>query len=274
MDLNLITSTRFDPEHIVDGSCYWFLQYHLDRLRDAAERHGWDDAKRSLTMDDLDLECERAISEFIDSDRATPFKIRVLLSQSGVLSATASKTRQISPTSHPSTSPLFTFIPLTSDPSPYSPYVQLYLDTQPTPPSIFTQTKTTNRRHYDDARSRAGLPRLTTSSASVTSSSSSAGKGSPNGSPIDMDVILYTPSNLLMESSIRNIALFRNNRWVTPSTTSTGCLPGVMRRYFLEQGKIFEADDAEIRTQDLKEDEWVVVFNGVEGVRLGRVARL
>lgn len=93
--------------------------------------------------------------------------------------------------------------------------------------------------------------------------------------PSDSDVLLYTPDLLLTETTIRNIALRRlsdsgSHVWLTPPL-STGCLSGVMRRYLLEQGKIVEARDGELSKKDVKQGDVVLVFNAVEGVRLGKV---
>ncbi|KAF8272868.1 hypothetical protein EI94DRAFT_1795591 [Lactarius quietus] len=71
--------------------------------------------------------------------------------------------------------------------------INLYLDVAPTPPSLFTSTKTTHRTHYAEARARLGLPDVEAS----------------------VDVLLWNTKGMLMETSIRNFALFRHGRWVT-----------------------------------------------------------
>jgi len=40
---------------------------------------------------------------------------------------------------------------------------------------------------------------------------------------------------------VRNVTFFRHGRWVTPHD-STGCLPGVMRRWLLEQRLVVTGD--------------------------------
>ncbi|KAH9929672.1 aminotransferase, partial [Fomitopsis serialis] len=124
----------------------------------------------------------------------------------------------------------------------------------PTSPSLFTHTKTTHRPMYNAARDRAGLPPLPTS--------------------LNADVLLYTSTGEIMETSIRNIAFLRRSprQWVTPRA-EVGCLPGVMRRWLLEQGKIAEATEGELMKGDLVDGEFVMTFNGVEGCRLGQISR-
>lgn len=139
-----------------------------------------------------------------------------------------------------------TINPMTDNPQPT---VFVHLDTQKTPSSIFTSTKTTNRVHYDAARARAGIPPV----------------GTPQ--PVPVDVLLYNSDNQLTETSIRNIAFFRSDRWITPSL-ETGCLSGIMRRLLLEQGLIVEGN---LNKDDVKLGEVVLLFNGVEGCSLGRI---
>lgn len=133
-----------------------------------------------------------------------------------------------------------------------APLLVIHLDTCPTHPSLFTRTKTNHRQDYDAARVRLGIPPLPT--------------------PSNVDVLLYAPSGGLTETSIRNIAFLRGSppQWVTPRT-ETGCLPGIMRRWLLEQGRVIEANEGGLLKDDLVEGEDVLTFNGVEGCRLGRI---
>jgi branched-subunit amino acid aminotransferase/4-amino-4-deoxychorismate lyase len=72
-----------------------------------------------------------------------------------------------------------------------------------------------------------------------------------------------------METTIFNAAFYRDSQWVTPATTS-GCLGGVMRRWLLENGRIREEI---LRKNAISEGEWVLLFNGVQGCRIGRLYR-
>jgi len=147
--------------------------------------------------------------------------------------------------SDPTTASLFDPV---SDTSCNNPIVSLRLDSEATPTSIFTTTKTTQRSLYDQARIRVAIPPL---------------------SPTE-DVLLFNETNLVMETSIFNVAFHRSSVWLTPAA-STGCLPGVLRRWLLTQGRICE-DIEHILTKDgLRDGEWILLFNGVQGCRLGRV---
>lgn len=130
------------------------------------------------------------------------------------------------------------------------PLISVHLDTEPTLPSIFTSTKTTRRETYNLARTRVGIPAI------------GVEPGTPN------DVALYRADGRVMETSIRNIAFWREDRWVTPSL-QVGCLPGVARRLLVEEGKIVVG---EILITDLKVGEILLLFNAVEGARLGKLS--
>ena len=75
-----------------------------------------------------------------------------------------------------------------------------------------------------------------------------------------------------MESSICNVAFYRQGKWFTPPLT-VGCIAGVFRRWLLENDRIHEADDHFLSLDTIKDNEWVLLFNGVTGCRLGRVHR-
>jgi len=125
--------------------------------------------------------------------------------------------------------------------------VSVGLDSQSTPSSIFTRTKTTQRVHYDEARKRAG----------VSSSAS--------------EVLLFNDDDsMITEATISNVAFYRAGRWLTPST-STGCLPGVVRRWLLDKKLVDEDDKNELNKDTISGGEWVLLSNGVQGCRLGRI---
>jgi len=127
--------------------------------------------------------------------------------------------------------------------------LRVFLDTEATTPSIFTKTKTTFRNVYDLPKRRNEITL----------------RAVPSG--VDSDILLYNQLGELMETTIFNVAFYRNSQWVTPATTS-GCLGGVMRRWLLENGRVRE----EVLTRDtICEGEWVLLFNGVQGCRFGKL---
>lgn len=144
------------------------------------------------------------------------------------------------------------------------PVVPLYLDSASTLRSQFTETKTTLRDVYDRAKARVSSH----VSARVAAE--------------DWDVLLYGASShddatgekpgkeLIMETSIFNVAFFRSGRWLTPSAAHTGCLPGVVRGFLLGIKLIEEDHDGELTKQSIHANEYVLLFNGVQGCRLGK----
>lgn len=74
-----------------------------------------------------------------------------------------------------------------------------------------------------------------------------------------------------METSIFNVAFLRDSKWLTPHS-KVGCLPGVARRWLLESELIEEDADGRLDTTNITEGEVVLLFNGVQGCRLGIIA--
>lgn len=128
--------------------------------------------------------------------------------------------------------------------------VDVYIDKDSTGLSLFTMTKTTVRRIYDEARSRNDLLPLTTP----------AGRSK--------EVLIHNRDGLVMETTIFNIAFKRGGRWLTPSATS-GCLPGVARRWLLENGQVVEDSEGALTVASITKGELVLLFNGLQGCRLG-----
>ena len=95
--------------------------------------------------------------------------------------------------------------------------------------------KTTNRTIYDRARERYDP---------------------------STDVILINERGEITETTIANIAVLRNEQWITPKL-SCGLLPGTMRAQLLDEGKIIEGI---IDSDDLVPGEPIRYFNAVRGV--------
>ncbi|KAJ7597409.1 aminotransferase [Mycena floridula] len=232
MDFQLLTSLRYENGDFV------LLSYHTDRLNDAAQYHGWS----QVSVSSIRECCETAIANLRDEDRKKPLKLRVTMSQSGNLNVEASVVQ-----------------PLTKDASLFNPdtdqasenTITLHLDSDFTVPSLFTSTKassaTTKRDHYNQARARV---KLTLQSSA--------------------DVLLFNPQSQITEASISNVAFYRKGRWITPPASS-GCLPGVFRRWLLEQGRIHVAEENELIVSSVKDGEYVLLFNAVRGCQLAQL---
>ncbi|EMD32628.1 hypothetical protein CERSUDRAFT_99358 [Gelatoporia subvermispora B] len=268
-DFALLSSARYDPALLRSSwntaanagveSPYLLLRYHYDRLYDAARAHGWADSL-SFSYEDLERVCDDAVQKALLTApaRDTPLKLRVTVDRAGNVAAAASPTAAL-PAPDPTAASTFTpgyniLSPVdTAGLALYGPPLAIHLDHEPTPCDVFTCTKTTHRPQYNAARDRLKLP--------------------PLGTPSNTDVLLYNTTGELTETSIRNIAFLRGSppRWVTPRA-ETRCLPGVMRRWLLEQARVVEAEEGELTRSDLVDGEYVLTFNGVEGCRLGRIA--
>ncbi|KAF8524327.1 aminotransferase [Hysterangium stoloniferum] len=256
---DLFTSLRYDPL-LLDASWnswadnppspLFLLPLHLDRLLDGAQRFQWPAAivtmsgDRSKTLARLRSLCEDCAAKEDNSGEKMPLRIRITLNKSGELSASAFPT----PVRPYDILHLSTFnLSLSASPSPpYPTAIPVFLDSQPTPSSLYTSYKTTHRPHYDAARSRAGLQPHTR----------------------DAEVLLYDSEGYMSEGSIRNVAFWREGRWVSPVR---GGLKGTVRRWMLEKERAVEGD---VRKEDVVPGEVVLLSNGVEGCVLGVITGL
>ncbi|KAH9951019.1 hypothetical protein B0H21DRAFT_720996 [Amylocystis lapponica] len=246
---HLLSSTKYDDvlldvpwNTLANGgvrSPYFMLSYHLERLRDAATTHGWV-AAQSLTLADLAKACDGAVRDALaQTSSDSPLKLRILVDHAGVLTASATIAAPF-PTRDPSLPTLFTadvMSSLSCLETPISncgPVLAIYPDTEPTVSTLFTRTKTTHRPQYTAARTRLNLP--------------------PLPAPSLADVLLYTPTGELTETSIRNVAFLRG-------PPPAGSPP---RR----KGKIVEGL---LMKDTIVDGEYVLTFNSVEGCRLGQI---
>ncbi|KAF8481330.1 aminotransferase [Russula ochroleuca] len=242
----LTSAIRYDPVYSVvnhgQPSPFFLLPYHFDRLRAAAALHGWQDTFTSVSWSSFQSTCHRAVQDYNGPAKGGPLKLRLVLHRAGTITVTAGPVSPLTadPMLAAHISPSTDCLP----PSLGHP-IALFLDKFATPSSLFTSTKTTNRGHYEAARARFGLPDA--------------------GGPAD--VLLWNTKGMITETSVRNLAFFRHGLWVTPHD-STGCLPGVMRRWLLEQGLVVTDDRGLLSRDNVREGELVLVFNAVEGCRI------
>jgi para-aminobenzoate synthetase/4-amino-4-deoxychorismate lyase len=73
------------------------------------------------------------------------------------------------------------------------------------------------------------------------------------------DVLMINGAGEITESTIANVIIRLDGRWVTPPLAS-GCLPGVMRRVLLEAGDI---EEARVLVSDLARAEGLELINSV-----------
>ncbi|KIJ22002.1 hypothetical protein PAXINDRAFT_64878 [Paxillus involutus ATCC 200175] len=260
MSFSLLCTTRFDPfleafdwNNSPGGrpSPYLLLSHQLDRLVSSARLNQWA-VSHSLNYARLKDICDKTVHDANGADGKTPLKIRVVLTPSGDMAATATP---VGPLQYDPTEPS-RFNPEGDSHDRFEPILSIQVDTQPTSGTV--SMKTTDRKAYDNARARAAIPPVGTPLAHDI----------PSNRPDD--VILFNTSELITESSICNVAFYRNGNWFTPPL-AVGCVSGVFRRWLLENGRIHEAVENPISLDIIKDDEWVLVFNGVMGCRLGRV---
>jgi branched-subunit amino acid aminotransferase/4-amino-4-deoxychorismate lyase len=252
LDYDLTTVTRYDRSLQIDNELdgpipFLLLRSHHDRLLQAADIHAWDYAKTSLTYDCLKTTCERAVQAHeADGKKMDPYKIRVILTKEGILTATVIPTDALEagdPFSPARFKPGGDTVP--------GAIWSVYLDTEPTPISIFTTTKSTYREPYDAARNRTNLVPLQLATSAE-------------------DVLLYNPEGEITESSVSNVALWRDGGWSTPPLQA-GCLNGTVRQWLLEHELVREAQKAELMKDSLKPGDWILLFNAIGGCRLGKI---
>ena len=255
VDFDLATSLRYDPKLLtadfntqVNGIelPYLLFAYHIDRLLAAANAFQWPYARQALTAPDaaarIRSACDDAVMRTPLDEKREGLGLRILLSSSGDLRVEAHPTRPLS------RDPLFgaRINPATTPPERLpQPILAVHIDTQSTSVSLFTAHKTTQRSQYNAARARFGI----------------VDRRSPH------DVLLYNDRREVTECSVRNIAFWRGEGWVTPPARCGG-LPGVVRRYLLEYGYVKEGT---IKLSDVRIGEIVLLSNGWDGTILGRI---
>lgn len=277
VDFELFSSLRYDNKLLreefntaVAGqpSPYLLFSYHVDRLRVGAAAFDWPLAKDTMNTPGIEEKFRKKCDEAVVSAEASEnglmvcaprvsacayltkiLKIRMLLSREGELRAQALATRPLlrgaldAAYFNPDTWKANSHGDIANVPQPV---LKIYVDTMPTPSSMFTSYKTTSRAHYEAAQRRIGMTDRM------------------------KDVILYNENDEVMEGSVRNVAFWRDGGWVSPPNSSGG-LPGTIRRWLLEQGILKERI---IHKSDIQLGEWVLLTNGVDITILGRVEEL
>ncbi|MCA1796450.1 MAG: aminotransferase class IV [Geobacteraceae bacterium] len=81
------------------------------------------------------------------------------------------------------------------------------------------------------------------------------------GADVD-DVLMYNERGEITETSIANVVLHKEGRWITPPL-ACGLLPGTLRQRLLEEGKISEG----ILTPDDLSSGEIYLINSLRGWR-------
>ncbi|KAF2842093.1 hypothetical protein M501DRAFT_927496 [Patellaria atrata CBS 101060] len=197
-DFELFTSLRYDPLLLSSPencspslsfqspSPFYMLVYHRDRMLEAARHFDWQKvADRLQNGIELSNTLLRHVKEYQKKNEARdgPLKIKILFDDQGSLGTELSPIPSVS---------LETLYPPSLSP-PFNPPSSktLILDTEPTHSSSYTSLKTTNRRHYDSARTR---------SLRATAD----------------EVLLFNECDEITEGTMTSVYLFKGGRWVTP----------------------------------------------------------
>ncbi|KAF1982705.1 hypothetical protein K402DRAFT_339783 [Aulographum hederae CBS 113979] len=282
----LFSSLRYDPllvssQHncspslsFREKSPFYMLKYHRDRMLEASERFGFHNVVPKLTNGTV---LEEQLIERVNAHQSGhnitdgPLKVRILFNQDGIMDTEFTAVPPV---------PMATFYPSTFQvddqantplepsssaktalraeskdslqpthecfPSASSAQWHITLDTTSTISSLHTSLKTTERQHYDASRSRTLDPGAST--------------------PLH-EVLIFTPSGLVIEGSMTSVYFFRRGRWVTPPVElGKGGQRGTTRRWALDAGLCVEE---EVTVRSVIEGERVWVSNGVRGFGFG-----
>lgn len=145
---------------------------------------------------------------------------------------------------------------LLSLPPTFQSPTQVYLDTQPTLQSLFTSHKTSHRDPYNESRKRLDIEGKERASRT-------------GGASVSHEVVLHNEDGEITEGSFRNVCFWSEDLgcWISPPNKTSGGIGGTVRRWMIEQGRVREGV---VKKENLKNGEWVLLSNGVEGCSIGR----
>ncbi|KAF2087777.1 hypothetical protein K490DRAFT_41709 [Saccharata proteae CBS 121410] len=321
---SLFTSLRYDPLLLTSTensspvfsftspSPFYMLRYHRDRMLEAAQHFEWTSVVQKLSEgSSLEQLLLQEISAWRETNKSEdkPLKVRILFNRNADMHVECTPTPSqplstLYPTNldiPPAETNPFTPSPLTGGALTLGPTDTLpassssippddwllTLDTSPTPSGPHTLLKTTQRSHYDAARSRS-LP----------------APDVPKQNRIH-EVLLWSECGEITEGSFTSVYLYRGGRWVTPPvglpdnvnmgddapsdegelretfagrwghslrsekvTVGRGGQRGTTRRWALKAGLCME-EPVHRETVHVGERLWV--SNGVRGFRVGTV---
>ncbi|KAE8448101.1 hypothetical protein EG329_009866 [Mollisiaceae sp. DMI_Dod_QoI] len=277
-DFQLFSSLRYDPLLISlpinteawgietkSGSPFYMLPYHRDRILQAAEHFGWNEAADTIRGLEGFTHLLTKLTEAIDTQSTAPLRVRTLLSFEGVIVVESNPAPTVSEWSlYPKRIPppkrehKMEVSPLTGgalmvgegdsvhgDP-PMIEAWDVLPDTLRTIPSPYTSFKTTSRNMYTGARERVGIKDMAEKKEVL---------------------IVCEKDGEIMEGSLTTVFFWRDGRWVTPPVSSGGQV-GTTRRWALDKGLCVEEI---VRVDDLVDGEECWISNGVRGFQWGKV---
>ncbi|KAK1655964.1 hypothetical protein BDP81DRAFT_444590 [Colletotrichum phormii] len=191
-------------EASLPGSHCYLLQHGINRLQAAASDLSWNAVAEDLRSIDRVQSLSKQVSAHMLSthgeaskDPGRRFIVRLAFKSDGILSIMSGPRPNSTDTLYPITLSNIMNPLRTSE-------IPVYLDTEPTTPSLFTKHKTTHRQSYSAAWERAGMDETT--------------------SPAECDVLLQNESGHIMGGAFRTVYFWRDGRLVTPSSLWTSAM--------------------------------------------------
>jgi para-aminobenzoate synthetase / 4-amino-4-deoxychorismate lyase len=210
------------------GSGFWLLDHHLERLAESAHYFSY-----PLALEDIKKRLNEIAKNFIEENCLTNMRVRLTLSKAGEYEITWS---ELSGNKLPLTDPMSAMKQAPSNDLPKVTFSDRNSDSG----SPFLYHKTTLRKHYDEERGRlveqAGF----------------------------FEVLFENEKGEITEGSYTNIFLQKGGKMLTPKV-SCGLLPGVLRKYLLQEYPDLVREAILIRT-DLEQAEAIFVGNSVRGL--------
>ncbi|KAK7451515.1 aminodeoxychorismate lyase [Colletotrichum acutatum] len=236
----------YNEASLPEPYCY-LLQHGIDRLQAAASDISWTAVAEDLRSIDRVQALSKQVSAHMLSthgeaskDPGRRFIVRLAFKRDGILSIMSGPRPTSTDSLYPRTLSNITDSLSTSE-------IPVYLDMEPTKPSLFTKHKTTHRQSYSAAWKRAGIDEAT--------------------SPAECDVLLQNENGHIMGAAFRTVYFWRGGRLVTPSSV-TGCKMGVSRRWAVENAGVKETL---ITALDIGDGEVVWLSSAVGGFIQGKV---
>ncbi|EXJ88811.1 hypothetical protein A1O3_01875 [Capronia epimyces CBS 606.96] len=229
------------------------LYLHGQRLKTAAQACSWSRVCVQLQGDEAALGLFHTIEEATTTQQPQPAKsffreirVRILVDSGGHTGVETVPMSGEKPLEALENNPLHE-LPSSFDDSGCR-FSTVYVDSTPTPTTIFTANKTTFRQPYDNARLRAGILQ---------------------SAPMNAEVLLFNLRREITEASVCTPYFFRDGGWVTPPSVSGGML-SVTKLKALQAGFCVERL---VPLDELRHGELIWLSNAVRGFFRGRICK-